>query len=364
MKIVLNREGIQILKRLAPWTGTKYGPPELNHLLVRANGGATAAATNITTAVVAALPAVVWEEGAVLLRPGVLDTLHGEEVVDLATTEKGITLRAGSSTTTLPGDLDPAGFPAVEETSGETVFLGEFAAAPLRAALQHVRGVPTPDDAQRAWARTIWVLARGGRLLIAAADGFQLALRYVEPAEPAARDVELLASVQLGRLAGLLEETETVRLEAAANALLIATSPARLRARAALEEGRLPNYEAIVPDKDGATRAAFPAGELRRALGAVAGFSGLCDLALQDGAVSVAASGEDGTGRAEVPAAVSGAGVTVSLDARRLNLVLAGAPDEATVVAYAREPHRPVLFEFEAEGKPIAGCDVVMPMSK
>lgn len=363
MKITLTRNAVRQVKQLTPWSGTRLGLPHLEHLLLQANGAVTAAACSLAAAVEVTLPAGVEEEGRALLPPRFLEVLSGEETVEVTAAGSKIALRAGNNTTTLKCDLDPAEFP-FPDVPEDPLGLGEVPAGALRDALLHVRGVPDAAGGRSTWSQSLWLIARPGALTIAAADGVQLAVRVLTPTEGPARAADLLVGLPFGRLAGFLAGLETVGLSCTERFLFLEGKPGGLKASVALQEGRLPDYQAIVPAKEGTVEISLPAGELRRALEVVGGFSLLGELAAQDDCLTLATNGEEGTGRAECPAVVSGS-AAVCLNVPRLRQVLAGVADAATIRMYVARPDRPVLFEMEnGAGATCPGYDVLMPMVK
>jgi hypothetical protein len=363
MKITLTHNAVRQVKQLAPWSGTRLGLPHLEHLLLQANGAVTAAACSLAAAVEVVLPAGVEEEGSALLPPRFLEALSGEETVEIAASAKKLTLRAGSNTTTLKCDLDPAEFP-FPDAPADPLVLGEVPAGALRDALVHVRGVPDATGGRSTWSQVLWLVARPGALTIAAADGVQLAVRVLAPIDGPAREADLLVGLPFGRLAGFLADLETVHLSCTERFLFLEGRPGGFKASVSLQEGRLPDYQAIVPPKEGAVDISLPAGELRRALEVVGSFSLLGEIVAQDGCLTLTTNGDEGAGRAECAATISG-NVTVCLNVPRLRQVLAGIADAATIRMYVARPDRPVLFEVMGGGdETCPGYDVLMPMVK
>jgi len=363
MKITLTRNAVRQIKQLTPWSGTRLGLPHLEHLLLQANGVVTAAACSLAAAVEVALPADVEEEGSALLPPRFLEALSGEETVEITTSAKKLTLRAGNNTTTLKCDLDPAEFP-FPDLPADPLVLGEVPAGALREALVHVRGVPDAAGGHSIWSQVFWLIARPGALTIAAADGVQLAVRVLIPTAGPAREADLLVGLPWGRLTGFLAGMETVGLSCTERFLFVEGRPGGLKASVALQEGRLPDYQAIVPSKEGTVEISLPAGELRRALEVVGSFSILGELVAQDGGLTLTTNGDEGAGRAECAATTSGH-VSVCLNVPRLRQVLTGVADAATIRMYVARPDRPVLFEVTEGGdEACSGYDVLMPMVK
>jgi DNA polymerase III sliding clamp (beta) subunit (PCNA family) len=375
MKITLADNQLSVVRQLAGWTGRLHTFPLADYLLFEAGGALKVTASNLTTTIEAEIEADVEEEGAAMVLPRLFDGLPAQEQLHLSATEKRINLHTPSTKSWVKRDHEPEDFPEPAEGK-RRVPLGTILGASFRDALAQVKAIPDRDPnrayAGREWESNVWLLPEpDGGLQVAACNGFHFALRRVHVLNkaPSENGEAVLVSPQLTRLAGLLSENDAIELAACSN--LLHVKGAGINARVARVNGKPPDYEALLPTEEGATRAEIPVGTLRKAVAAIKGFSNACRFTVEEGRLVLAARGDEGAGRVEMEAETSGPGAKICLSADFVRQVLGGARDSAKLVLFVRGYQQPALFRFETgtvsvgdehEYRLIDGYNIVMPL--
>lgn len=304
-------------------------------------------ATDYTVSVVARVPCAADESEvglAVTVRADLLGdfvrAMEPTQEIKLEVDEKDkLVLRATGHRATLKGAALPVTLP---EMDGDVV--ARVNAALLRKAIGRVAYAAADRDGSRPAMSGVYLRLDGNKAVLAAADGFRLAvqdlaveylLEEVVQAIIPARGMELLAHVLGGE-----DETVSLVLVPAAdgqyNLALFQTGSVDL-AITLLGGVRYPDYEQVIP-KEGNVQITVNAEELRRVLKVMAPFAEEdrphrpVRLALDNGAVTVhAGSSAYAEGQGVVPVQQQGPGAVVGLNARYLWEALAGASGEITV---------------------------------
>ncbi len=296
-------EAAAMLERIAP---AKASQPVLGQLLVEARQGTTTLrASSGELDLELRLPAEVEGEGAVLVPAGLFSQLVRAlpgEYAELRRVPGGLELEGGSFRTRL-AVADPEAFPDFPEPAGEGVRLaGEV----LARAIGRVRYAAAHEE-YRAIFRGIQLELRPDRLRAVATDGFRLAVF----------DAEGVQGPDLKPVVPARAADELVRvLKEAAGEVTLHPEPARVvvagerfRMAIALMEGSFPDYERVIPAQF-ALEATVDAEALRQAIERVRVLadrqSQRVDLAFGEGRVELAAEGEYGSGREELPLELSG----------------------------------------------------------
>jgi DNA polymerase-3 subunit beta len=225
----------------------------------------------------------VAEEGAITLPARVLSEWVGllpkEQQVDLALNarNKKVHLSSGRYESNISG-IDAEDFPPIPAVDEGTVVTIE--AGLLKHAIEQVAFAAAQDDSRPVLAGVLLKLDRG-KLTMAAADGFRLAVREFELPEAAeGTDVGQLqlSMIVPGRalteLARVLpdEEGKTVELAATPNRSQVLFRFGDVQMVSRLIEGQFPDYARIIP-QDAKTRAMMGTRELLQATKAASVFA-------------------------------------------------------------------------------------------
>ncbi len=311
------------------------------------SGTLTLRATDYTVSVVARVPCTADESEvgmAVTVRADLLGdfvrAMEPTQEIKLELDEKDkLVLRAAGHRATLKGAAHPVTLP---EMDGDVV--ARVNAALLRKAIGRVAYAAADRDGSRPAMTGVYLRLDGNKAVLAAADGFRLAVQdlaveyLLEEAVQAiipARGMELLAHVLGGE-----DETVVLVLVPAAdgqyNLALFQTGSVDL-AITLLGGVRYPDYEQVIP-KESNVQITVNAEELRRVLKVMAPFAEEdrphhpVRLSLDNGEVTVqAGSSAYAEGQGVIPVRHQGPGAVVGLNARYLWEALAGASGEITV---------------------------------
>lgn len=304
-------------------------------------------ATDHTVSVVARVPCTADESEvgmAVTVRADLLGdfvrAMEPTQEIRLDMDEKDrLVLRAAGHRATLKGAALAVTLPEME---GELV--ARVNAALLRKAIGRVAYAAADRDSSRPAMTGVYLRLDGNKAVLAAADGFRLAVQdlavecLLEEAVQAiipGRGMELLAHVLGG-------EDETVGLELVPAAdgqynLALFQSGSVDLAITLLGGVRYPDYEQVIP-KESNVQITVNAEELRRVLKVIAPFAEEdrphhpMRLTLDNGEVTVqAGSSAYAEGQGVIPVRHQGPGAVVGLNARYLWEALAGASGEITV---------------------------------
>jgi DNA polymerase-3 subunit beta len=349
--------------------------PVLGNVLLQTDGGQLKlAATNLELTVVCWVGAKVEEEGAITLPARLLadyvGLLSAGEPLQLELKGKKAHLSCGRFEANISG-IDAEEFPAIASVSGGTSFT--LAAPRLKEAIAQVVFAAAPDDSRPVLAGVLMTIG-GGKLTLAAADGFRLAVRKVDLGDVDAPEISIIVPAKaLTEVARGLPSDEDVEVEIAVTA---DQSQALFRHRQAevvsrLIEGQFPDFNRIIP-REAKTRVTLQTADFLRATKAAQVFardnSMIVRLSLVPaeggdealGRVTVAAtSAEIGDNTGDVDASVEGEPMQVAFNGRYLRDALE-ALDATQAFLEVTGPASPGLI------RPASGSNgyiqVIMPM--
>ena len=272
---------------------TRSTLPQTSHVLISSDEGRLKlAATNLEIAVTCWLGAAVEEEGAITVPARLLTdfvTSLPNERIDISTERaKQLKIVAGRNEASMTG-MDADDFPPIPSVSdGTSLSLDPTA---LREAIAQVEFAAATDDT-RPVLTGIHTLVDEGKLTLAAADGFRLAVHTLSLDEEVSEKVEVIiparAMREVERLTGDQEEQVQVAFNAAKSQVIFRTQSAEVVAQ--LIQGTFPNYSQLIPQSY-SSRAIVDLPEFLRetkiaAIFAQSGGSGIVRLQMELGADS------------------------------------------------------------------------------
>jgi DNA polymerase-3 subunit beta len=367
---VSRKELAGALRRLAPCIGTRSSLPALGCVALEAAGSRlTIRGTDLELAGSITIGAGVRRAGAVAVPYKVLAELirgrgprkAGADVeLELeASGANALTVRAAGVATGLrAGALEDMPAPV-----GMIPRAATFGALELTGALERVSVAASHDEARPILTGLLLELeadAAGHRFALCGTDGYRLALEYVTPAalEQAGfgrRVIPGRVAAALARIAGRLEPTDQIELEAGAEGSSLAFAGAGWRLVTRMIEGEYPNWRQLIPEAGALEhRFAARAGELEAGIRAVlpmAAAGAPVRLELEADRIRLHAGAQDvGEASADVAAATSGAGLVVGLNPGYMLAALGatGAGPLDTVTFGARDGLKPTLWASDA----------------
>ncbi len=345
--------------------------PQTSHIYVATDQGRLRlAATNLEIAITCWVPATVQEEGAItiparLLTEFVNSLPSAEMSLTVAPRSRQMQLACARNDATMTG-MDADDFPPIPTIQdGETVHLEPGA---LRAAIDHVVFAAATDDS-RPVLTGVQLRIDEGRLTLAAADGFRLAVYHLDTAEAPEEPLEIIvparALQELSRLLGDAQEPVELRLNPGRSQIMFRFDDVELNAT--LIQGTFPNYSQLIPSEY-QTRAVLDAGEFLREVRTAAVFardgSGIIRLIVESGGdgggkVTISARAEEqGDHHGEMDASAEGEDARIAFNSRYLTDVLQ-VLEGGRVALESTGPSNPGVF------RPVGGADyvhVIMPM--
>lgn len=349
--------------------------PVLGNVLLATEGGQLKlAATNLELTVVCWVGAKVEEEGAITLPARLLadyvGLLSAGEPLNLELKAKKAHLSCGRFEANISG-IDAEEFPAIPSVSGGTSL--KLAAPRLKEAINQVVFAAAPDDSRPVLAG-VQMSVSGGKLTMAAADGFRLAVRKIDLGDAEVPDISMIVPAKaLTEVARGLPNDEDVEVEIAVTAdqsqVVFRHRQAEVVSR--LIEGQFPDFNRIIP-RESKTRVTLQTADFLRATKAAQVFardnSMIVRLNLVPaeggdealGRVTVAAtSAEIGDNTGDVDASVEGDAMQVAFNGRYLRDALE-ALDAQQAFLEVTGPASPGLIR-PASG-PNGYIQVIMPM--
>jgi DNA polymerase III subunit beta len=349
--------------------------PVLGNVLLATDGGQLKlAATNLELTVVCWVGAKVEEEGAITLPARLLadyvGLLSAGEPLNLELKGKKAHLSCGRSEANISG-IDAEEFPAIPSVSGGISL--KLPAPRLKEAIAQVVFAAAPDDSRPVLAGVLMTVS-GGKLTLAAADGFRLAVRKVDLGDAEVPDLTMIVPAKaLTEVARGLPNDEDIEVEIAVTAdqsqVLFRHRQAEVVSR--LIEGQFPDFNRIIP-RETKTRVTLQTADFLRATKAAQVFardnSMIVRLNLVPaeggdealGRVTVAAtSAEIGDNTGDVDASVEGEAMQVAFNGRYLRDALE-ALDAQQAFLEVTGPASPGLIR-PASG-PNGYIQVIMPM--
>lgn len=350
--------------------------PILSNIRLTAEGERVRfSATNLEIAVTCWAPANIQEEGETTsparLLADFVNTLPAADVkLDLNASTQALKVSARNSQATIRG-MDPAEFPTLPTGEGaeESVTMDT---ADLRRMIGEVAFAAASDDARPVFTGVL-ARMRDGRLTLASADSFRLAVATLElPGAPSLADA-LIPAKSLTELARILPAEGQVTMAPTPNRNQVLFRAGDVEMMSNLIAGTFPNFEAIVP-KSHATRVTLPTDQFRQAAKTATLFArdsanivrlkveGGEPGGLTPGLVTLQATAEevgDATTTIE-EAAIDGAGLEIIFNVKYLTDVLA-VLETPQVALELNSPQSPgVIRPVGAEGEKYTY--VIMPM--
>jgi len=349
--------------------------PVLGNVLLATEGGQLKlAATNLELTVICWVGAKVEEEGAITLPARLLadyvGLLSAGEPLNFELKAKKANLSCGRFEANISG-IDAEEFPAIPSVSGSISL--KIPAPRLKEAIGQVVFAAAPDDSRPVLAGVLMTVG-GGKLTLAAADGFRLAVRKVDLGDAEVPDLSMIVPAKaLTEVARGLPNDEEVEVEIAVTAdqsqVLFRHRQAEVVSR--LIEGQFPDFNRIIP-QNSKTRVTLQTADFLRATKAAQVFardnSMIVRLNLVPaeggdealGRVTVAAtSAEIGDNTGDVDASVEGEAMQVAFNGRYLRDALE-ALDAQQAFLEVTGPASPGLIR-PASG-PNGYIQVIMPM--
>jgi DNA polymerase III subunit beta len=243
-------EGLAVVGRVVP---TKSTLPVLSNVLLGASEGELQlTATNLEMAVAHRVPAAVSQEGAITLPARLLSDYvalldHGQKVVlELNPKTHKVHLACGRYEANIAG-IDAEDFPPLPRVGGGASFVLDAQA--LKEAIGQVVFAAAPDDTRPVLAGVLLRLG-AGNLVLAAADGFRLAVRTVEL--PEGPELQLIVPARtLSEVARLLpsDESQEVTVSVTENQNQVRFAFGKIEVTSRLIEGQFPDYQRIIPSE-------------------------------------------------------------------------------------------------------------------
>ncbi len=277
--------------------------PVLGNVLLQTDGGQLKlAATNLELAVSCWVGAKVEAEGAITLPARLLidyvALLGAGEPLHLELKGKKAHLACGRFEANISG-IDADDFPPIPTVSGGASLA--IKASVLKEAIEQVVFAAAPDDSRPVLAGVL-VTIQEGKLTLAAADGFRLAVRKLDLGDADAPELSMIVPARtLSEVARGLPDDEEEEVQVAAtpdrHQVLFKHKQAEIVSR--LIDGQFPDYNRIIP-KESKTRVTLQTAELLRATKAAQVFA-------RDNSMIVRLQmslpeGDDGLGRVTVTA--------------------------------------------------------------
>jgi DNA polymerase-3 subunit beta len=258
-------EGLAIVGRVVSGKSTL---PVLSNVLLQTDGGQLKlSATNLELAVSCWVGARLEAEGAITLPARLLIDYVGllgqGEPLRLELKGKKAHLACGRFEANISG-IDAEDFPPIPTVSGGANLT--IGASALKEAIQQVVFAAAPDDSRPVLAGVL-LTVKDGKLTLAAADGFRLAVRRVDLGGAEAPDLQMIVPARtLAEVARGLPDDEEEQVQIAAtpdqNQILFKHKQAEVVSR--LIEGQFPDYNRIIP-KESKTRVTLQTADFLRA---------------------------------------------------------------------------------------------------
>jgi DNA polymerase-3 subunit beta len=366
----LNR-GLQAVAHAVP---SNAPLPILSHCLIATDRGRLKlSATNLEIGITCWVEGEVLEEGTVCVPARHLAELVGympQASVEFASAEENtrLNLTCQRSHSSMRG-MDPAEFPLIPSL-GDAAQPFVIEAAALKQLIAETAFAAATDDS-RPVLSSVLVRVREERLMLAAVDGFRLAVSTLPLPIAGGRAVEdlLVPARTLADLGRILPDGGTVQVCVAPNRSQVLFHTESLDLVSRLIEGSFPNFEQIIP-REPSTRVVVDtkefAAKVRPAALYARGSSDIVRLKVQPweegsegGALIIEATNEDlGDTTATIPAAVDGGEIQIIFNVKYLAAVLT-VLESAEVALELTSAARPGLL------RPVNDADyryVIMPM--
>ena len=372
MKLAVQQEALQRgLNIVGRAVATRSTLPQTSHILLSAEGDRLKlAATNLEIAITAWVGARVEEPGAItiparLLTEFVASLPPAEIEFSVAARSRQAQIVCARNEASISG-MDADDFPPIPSIAGGEAIRLEPQA--LRKALEHVVFAAATDDS-RPVLTGVQLKIEEGRLILAGADGFRLAVYHLDIAELPSQAIEIIvparALQELGRLLPDQDDPVVLQLNSARSQVLLKLNDVELTAQ--LIQGTFPSYQQLIPSEY-QTRATVDAGEFLREVKTAAVFardgSGIVRVMLipdegGGGHVSVAARAEEqGEHEGQMDAGIEGEEAKIAFNSRYLQDVLQVLEDWDLVLE-TTGPSNPGVFRPSGRENYV---HVIMPM--
>ena len=327
------------------------------------------AATNLEIAISCWIGAKIESEGSITLPARVLTEFVGSlpsDIISLSLKHHTMELKCGRYEARING-LDAADFPPIPQVGDG--FSTKVKAEDLKQAISQVAFAAATEES-RPVLTGVQTEFEGTKLIMAAADGFRLAVHRTTLAEPVNEKVAMIipakAYHELNRLMGADDQEIEITLNSQKSQVLFKLKGIEMVSQ--LIQGTFPNYSQLIPQTYG-TKARIDVAEFLRAIKMAAIFardgSGIARVIVTPGAtveagkITVSARADEiGDNVGEIDALVDGEAAKIAFNARYLADVLS-VVKQAQVSLEVTTPSNPGVI------RPV-GVDnydhVVMPM--
>ncbi len=350
---------------------TRTTLPITQHVLLATDGGRLKfSATNLEVAISTWVGAEVLEDGAITIPARLLtDFVNSLERqhVEIKTTSpaKGIELKGEHVQATMNG-ADASEFPPIP--SVDEGISTKIAPKALRAAIHQVVMAAAVEDS-RPVLTGVNVELEGTKLVLAAADGFRLAVHTTELLEPVSEKVSLIVPAKtLQEVERLIDGDDPIDIVVTPQRSQILLRLKNVEIVSQLIQGTFPNYSQLIPQEH-STRAVVNLGELQRATRTASIFakdgSGIVRVEVAPGSggapgkLTVSSRAEElGDNTGDIEAEVEGGDGKIAFNSRYLTDVL-GVLNEEKVALEMTTSSSPGVIRPVTDDKYV---HVVMPM--
>ncbi|MCH7481848.1 MAG: DNA polymerase III subunit beta [Chloroflexi bacterium] len=325
-------QGLGIVQRAV---ATRTTLPITQHVLLSTDGGRLKfSATNLEVAISTWVGAEVLEDGAITIPARLLtDFVNSLERqhVEIKTTSpaKGIELKGEHVQATMNG-ADASEFPPIP--SVDEGISTKVAPKALRMAIHQVVMAAAVEDS-RPVLTGVNVELEGTKLVLAAADGFRLAVHTTELLEPVSEKVSLIVPAKtLQEVERLIDGDDPIDIVVTPQRSQILFRLKNVEIVSQLIQGTFPNYSQLIP-QERSTRAVVNLGELQRATRTASIFakdgSGIVRIEVAPGSggaagkLTVSSRAEElGDNTGDIAAEVEGGDGKIAFNSRYLSDVL------------------------------------------
>jgi DNA polymerase-3 subunit beta len=267
-------EGLSIVGRVVPAKSTL--PILSNVLLSTRDGQLQLTANNLELSVAHRVSAGIDREGEITLPSRLLSDYvafldHGQTVaLELNPKTHKVHLACGRYEANIAG-IDAEDFPPIPAVSGGPSF--SIPAAVLKEAISEVVFAAAPDDTRPVLAGVLLKMT-GGKLTLAAADGFRLAVREVDLPEGGPELQMIVPAKTLSEVARLLSDgaDDQVAINTTPNGNQVYFAFGQTEITSRLIDGQFPDYQRIIPP-DAKTKVELSTVDFLRATRAAAVFA-------------------------------------------------------------------------------------------
>ena len=325
-------QGLGIVQRAV---ATRTTLPITQHVLLSTDGGRLKfSATNLEVAISTWVGAEVLEDGAITIPARLLtdfiNSLERQHVeIKTMSPAKGIELKGEHDQATMNG-ADASEFPPIP--SVDEGISTKVAPKALRMAIHQVVMAAAVEDS-RPVLTGVNVELEGTKLVLAAADGFRLAVHTTELLEPVSEKVSLIVPAKtLQEVERLIDGDDPIDIVVTPQRSQILFRLKNVEIVSQLIQGTFPNYSQLIP-QERSTRAVVNLGELQRATRTASIFakdgSGIVRIEVSPGSggapgkLTVSSRAEElGDNTGDIAAEVEGGDGKIAFNSRYLSDVL------------------------------------------